>query len=418
MEGELVEIINQGFLYESEVPEPVDWPLTGTFTFYRATVLDEPQFNCSELLNVGGTASHTDVMVQQRAAIAHYSNGVIVDIHWAASFVTGDSIDALVTQNLADVMVGDELYFAITPSTASVGSFNYNISSVRTVPTFTFPKDLPLSLPDPSRGLFGGPFKATVKEPIEVVLKLTSAGGGGGAGGTSESDGSSIVIAGGGGGGGSGAMFSTDDGMSLSLAAGDMLDWKIGVGGAGGTFNGTDGKAGGDSYIKLNGVLLSGPTFVGPNPILGGEPGKAGTLSGGGDGGGSPSGGKGGGGGGAACVNGVPTSPGMGMDGGMDGGTDPRNGGDGANGNPGGDSDSVGVKGAGGGGGGSFILGGGGEGGNGGFEESAGGQAGSNAFLINGGGGGGSGAIAKLNEVTLGDRGGIGGCGNITIKLA
>jgi len=410
VEGELTVIINEGFLYESEVTQPPGWPLTGSFTFYRATVLDEPQFNLSELFNVGGTASHTDVMVQQQAAIAHYRNGILIDIHWASSLITEDSIDALVTQNLADVLIGDELYFAITPSTASVGSFNYNISSVRCVPTFTFPSDLPISLPDPSAGLLAGPFKAIVTNPVDVSLQLMSAGGGGGAGGTSESDGTSTVIAGGGGGGGSGGLFTA----TLSLAAGDVLEWQIGVGGAGGDTEGASGKNGGSSEIKLNGTLVAG---TGSNPLLGGEGGKPGSTTGGGDGGASPDG-EGGGGGGAAVVNGVPTSPGNGVDGGMDGGLDPTNGGDGGNGNPGGEGGAAdGFKGSGGGGGGGFILGGGGEGGNGGAVEEASGEPGQNAFLANGGGGGGGGATPLPSETTAGGRGGIGGCGSLKIEM-
>lgn len=419
IDGELTPIIIEGFSFEEDVATPPGWPLAGTYTFYRAIVLDEPQFNLSELLNVSGTITHTDVMIQQQAAVAHYHLGVLQDIHWASSFIAEDAIDTLVTQTLHDVVVGDELYFGVTPSIASLAGFNYNISNVRCVPTFKIPEDLPLSLPDPAAGLLSGPFKALVTAPASVTLQLMSAGGGGGAGGSSKTDGASSVIGGGGGGGGSGGIFETAIGMSLALVTNDILEWQIGAGGAGGVGPDSDGKAGGDSQIKLNGTLLSGVTFAGPNPAPGGEGGKAGSLTAGGDGGASPAVGEGGGGGGAACVNGVVMGNGIGMDGGMDGGIVPRSGGDGGNGNPGGTGGgSLGIMGSGGGGGGAFILGGGGVGGAGGDEEGVFGFPGGNASLVNGGGGGGSGGTADPNESVPGGRGGIGGCGSVRIELA
>lgn len=413
----LFPIIIHGFEWEENVPAPAGWPLAGSYTFYKATVLDEAPYPLSELLNVGGTISHTDVMIQQQAAVAHYRNGVLIDIHWASSLIPDDSIDTLATQTLHDTIIGDCLYYGITPTTASVTNFNYNISSVRSIPTFKIPDDLPINLPDFSDGLGSGPYKAIVISDTVVTIELMGAGGGGGGGGRSyflQNSGKPTLGPGGGGGGSSGTLKTASTGLALN--AGDILVWNMGGGGKGGKGgsefgSGTDGREGGTSVIKINYIIPG--VFIGNNPLSGGSGGISNNGNGGSNGGG--------GGGGSLFDRIYRGAPGMGEGGGSDGGTEPRIGGAGAGGNPGGSSTEFdNTVGAGGGGGSSIISGGGGKGGDGG-ERFKNGKDGESATLLNGGGGGGSGGEARKSitgsNTTSGGDGGDGGYATISISL-
>jgi len=107
------------------------------------------------------------------------------------------------------------------------------------------------------------------------------AGGGAGGGGGGGAGGGAGGSGGGGGGGGAGGsgggscnVFTTKTGSSLALVYGDILEWNIGEGGKGGTLSEINGSDGGDSYIKLNGKLLTGDLFLGNNPVPGGKGGQ------------------------------------------------------------------------------------------------------------------------------------------------
>jgi len=332
---EIIPVINQGFLWEAEVLPPPEFSLPGTFTFYRATVLDQEGLSVAEMFNSNGGINHTQVDEVHTSVLLQYRNGKQLDMHSVSSKAQGTE-NFLLAQTLHDVVINDQLYFAISPNTSSLTTFNYNLSSVKTKPSaklgrcsfVTFP------LPGTSAGQVGC---LVVTDDLKAgqgfgpFVSVSAAAGGGGAGQESFYDGNKQFIGRGGGGGGI-ATNSLSSPWNQDLAKGDVIEVFPGIGGSGGSDIDPDGKQGQESYIKLNGVLATGI----PNPAPGGFGGKGGVN--GGDGADSVSGGGGGGGGGGAGLiaeppsPGIPGTPGLGgsasrFTNGATGGTNPRDGG-------------------------------------------------------------------------------------------
>ena len=398
VEGEPTPIINEGFSWEADVPEPPDWPLVGTFAFYKATMLDESYLPLSELHNVNGGITHTDADVQHQAAIAHYRNGNLLDHHWASAQLAGDATeDSLLAQSLQDAIIGDCFYFAISPETSALTNFNYNIGSLKVNQAFKIPDDIPSSpstfiLPD--GGALSGPkIMGIVTADTGLGIAMFGASGGGGAGEAS----TDTRIGRGGGGGGSFA----DSNTGVNLSTGDCLEFFIGTSAKGGTATNPDGQTGSCVWVKLNGAFVP----MNFNPIPGGSGGQGG-INGGMGGSGLDIGSAGGG---APLIDGVPGTPGMGgFPGGEDGGTNPRDGG-GTDGGGSGGSGGNNTNGIGSGGGGA-----GGAGGDGG-QPGEPGNPGQGSF--GGGGGGGSGGVAAPGETTLGGDGGNGVGGSFQLSI-
>ena len=130
----------QGFSWENEVAEPPDWPVAGTFIFYKATVLDQDIYSVAETFNVNGGSTHSNTTADHQAVVAHYRNGTLLDMHAASSRTVGVQ-DSLLAQTLHDVLINDCLYFAISPDISSLINFNYNLGSLQTTPSFKIPED-------------------------------------------------------------------------------------------------------------------------------------------------------------------------------------------------------------------------------------------------------------------------------------
>ena len=367
----IMPVINQGFLWEAEVLPPPGFTVPGTFTFYRATVLDLEGLSIAEMFNANGGINHTQVDEVHTSVLAHYRNGVLLDLHSVSSQVPGTE-NFLLAQTLHDVVINDQLYFAISPNTSSLTSFNYNLGSIKMKPGGKLPPPnsvgfLDISLPPQNAYVGGQTFCYVATQDLSFDLGIISSNGGGGAGETSTNDGGGAKI--GRGGGGGGQVFFTN--TNVTMSTGDTLSIFLGDGGRGGKAGATgtdaDGEPGQTSIVKLNDMMIVEVpgTFGGKGGINGGN---------GGDAFGSP-----GGGGGAPLIDGSPGTPGKGgfatgsstSRDGDDGGTDPRNGGKSyniifptqmENGGKGGTSTSE--MGSGGGGGGGGGLGGnGGDGG-------------------------------------------------------
>ena len=344
MGTEIVPVINQGFLWEAEVLPPPGFPVPGTFTFYRATVLDQEGFSVAEMFNSNGGINHTQVDEIHTSTLAHYRNGVLQDLHSVSSQVPGAQ-NFLLAQTLHDVVIGDQLYFAISPNVSSLTSFNYTLGSIKMKPSMKLnPNPVRgrsiISVVIPFSGQSAGQSFCIVITDDDSPNTLSfmfmhGATGGGGAGQESTNDGGGAKIGRGGGGGAS--SWNNSNARLPSLKKGDIIEVFPGIGGAGGTVADPDGKQGQTSFIKLNGELVDTSAGGGdgfPNPTPGGCPGKGGVNGGDGATGGCTTDALGapGGGGGAPLTDGVPGTPGPGGVGFPDaqpGGTNPRNGGDG-----------------------------------------------------------------------------------------
>ena len=343
MGTEIVPVINQGFLWETDVLPPPGFPVPGTFTFYRATVLDQEGFSVAEMFNSNGGINHTQVDEIHTSTLAHYRNGVLQDLHSVSSQVPGAQ-NFLLAQTLHDVVINDQLYFAISPNVSSLTSFNYTLGSIKMKPSVKFSPPTPGNLSAVAFPLIGYPAGQTfcavaTSDFSEVLLPSvfsSAAAGGGGAGQESTNDGGGAKIGRGGGGGGAGFVTGPAGApWPTTLNKGDIIEVFIGLGGAGGTSGDSDGKPGQESSIKLNGTLvmwnpMDPSTFL-DNPIAGGFGGQGGVNGGkGADANGCATGG---GGGGAPLTDGVPGTPGSGgaqgcgFAAGQDGGIDPRTGG-------------------------------------------------------------------------------------------
>nr|QBK91985.1 MAG: hypothetical protein LCPAC304_03280 [Pithovirus LCPAC304] len=425
----------EGFSWENDVSEPPSWPVAGSFTFYKATMLDVDPYPLSELYTVNGAISHTDTNMLHHVVIAHYTTiaGVLtlLDFHQASSQTPG-TIDTLLAQSLQNAIAGDCFYFAISPDQMDLTNFNYNLGSLKQCKTFSFPTDLPLNPAMPNNFVPVGCSVARVTTAFTLLIQMCGGQGGGGAGQSSSNTGGMAAVGRGGGGGGGGGHFSNG---GVLLVPGDVLQMFVGHGGVGGStqiFGNTDGTDGQASWIKLKKVFLSGN---GVNPALGGGGGFGGT--GGGAGGTGADGsfsffGRGGGGGGAGLINGVLNAPGAGgVAGGSAGGTNPRSGGAGGSaggglGGPGGGggttppTNTPGANGSGGGGGGSSLFGPGlgGRGGPGGAGGIGGGLGLPGETPPIGGGGGGSGGLGFPGITALGGNGANGFSGGFFLDMS
>lgn len=178
-------------------------------------------------------------------------------------------------QSLQDAIVGDCFYFAISPDPANLVNYNYNLGSLKDTGGYKFPDDLisgPLIITTP------GTYKAVVTADIQqLIVNIRGGGGGGGASGstsTSPDDNFAYI---GGGGGSSGSLFTySETNTTLSLNAGDILEWTIGTGGKGAVHSVSQGQNGQVSSIKLNGVLIPSSPEHGINPAPGGSGGISG----------------------------------------------------------------------------------------------------------------------------------------------
>jgi len=452
VDGTPTPIFIEGFSWENGVPQPPGWPVAGSFSFYKATMLDIEPYGVGELFNVNGGITHNDTGIQHQVVIAHYRGTSILDYHTASSQIVGVE-DSLLAQSLQNAEVGDYFYFAISPDVGDLSHFNYNLGSLKQHPCFTFgPGFQGMTFPS------GLSYAKVTADSLSLEVIAAGGGGGGGAGQATTNNGTTSIGKGGGGGGG-GSFFSNCPDIvippgpkePLIVVKDDVLKIFAGPGGAGGsphTGANANGMDGSPSFISLkpagsNTFDFIGPTgFVGTNPILGGQGGIGGT--GGGDGGtggqstgSAANGGGGGGGGGANLIDGVPGAPGLGGTGGSplspgeDGGINPRNGGTGGflgpppvggggicGGQGGFATGPSSGMGSGGGGGGSSSEGPGGSGGNGGLGDGSPGGAGLEADTGNGGGGGGggSGGLGAPGSYVLGGKGGNGAFGGIIIS--
>ena len=335
---EIIPVTNQGFLWEAEVLPPPEFSLPGTFTFYRATVLDQEGLSVAEMFNSNGGINHTQVDEVHTSVLLHYRNGKQLDMHSVSSKAQGTE-NFLLAQTLHDVVINDQLYFAISPNTSSLTTFNYNLGSVKTKPSVKFAPPTQGNESSVAFPLLGHPagqtFCAVVTDdfPENLLPSVTSsaAAGGGGAGQESTNDGGGAKIGRGGGGGGAGFTTGVNGfPWPTPLNKGDIIEVFVGLGGDGGTASDPDGKPGQESSIKLNGNLVVWPPMSFDNPIEGGKGGQGG--SNGGDGADGNDCERGAGGGGAPLDNGTPGTPGIGGGSGcdmpgQDGGTNPRTGG-------------------------------------------------------------------------------------------
>lgn len=441
VDGTPTPIFIEGFSWENGVPQPPGWPVAGSFSFYKATMLDIEPYGVGELFNVNGGITHNDTGIQHQVVIAHYRGTSILDYHTASSQIAGVE-DTLLAQSLQDAEVGDCFYFAISPDVGDLTHFNYNLGSLKQHPCFTIGSDFEgMAIGSP-----GLNFGKVTAEKISLSIVLIGAGGGGGAGQATTNDGITESIGRGGGGGGAGGFFSNfseaQNPPAIVATNGDVFKFFLGHGGAGGsakTGASPDGLPGQTSFVMLNGSTgFTGAGFIGMNPVMGGGGGIGGT--GGGMGGSGTFAGGPGGGGGAGLINGVPNTPGGGgLAGppgftdtfeGFTGGTNPRSGGSsiltpfgtppslvssgGAGGFNAGPSSG---QGSGGGGGG--IAGGAPpemnftSGGDGGLGTGEPGKNGAGAGVVEGGpgaggGGGGSGGLGSPGSFVLGGNGGQG----------
>ena len=443
-------IFIEGFSWENDVPQPPGWPVAGSFSFYKATMLDVEPYGIGELFNVNGGITHNDTGILHQIMIAHYRGTNILDYHTASSQVVGVE-DSLTAQSLQNGMYGDCFYFAISPDVGDLTHFNYNLGSLKCQPQFLFPHDLPIGFIYPSgKQIPIGCSFGKVTEDFSAGLTIYGAGGGGGAGESTINNAGGTFIGRGGGGGGAGAIWTTtgSGNEDIDFKKGDKIEFYLGHGGIGGSATGAnpDGAKGQESWVKLtrdnNTDFIgfswppgSGLVTTAPNPIPGGCGGIGGT--GGGHGGTGFD--AGGGGGGAGLINGSPNSPGSGGDTvlppaiggnpGSDGGTSPRNGGKGGMLPTPPTPPGLGVGGAGGGIGISSKMGSGGgggsafqsafhvvdpenpnssSGGNGGMPGITG-SSGMSGAASQGGGGGGSGGLGPQDSFILGGNGGNGG---------
>ncbi len=426
LEGVPTPTFIEGFDWENNVPEPDNWPVVDTFTFYKATVLDISPYPIAELYTVAGAITHGDLtpFTDHQVVIAHYRNGVLLDFHSASSQLLGIE-DFLIAQTLQNALIGDCFYFAISPAEADLINFNYTLGSLAINQGFKIPDNLPISVPTPGSVPANNNYIALVTVDTDLRISMSSGGGGGGMGGTSSVFDSTITLGRGGAGGNSGVFFGNTQGLNpaLSVTAGSCLEWTLGTGGKGG--DASDGADGTTSTISLKGVVIPDASFLGINPAPGGLGSQSGE-----NGGSSPSTGLvagTGGGGGAPLINGTPGASGaagvtvtIAM--GTDGGTNPRTGGDGGFSNGGGTGGTGGSTagpntsndGSGGGGGAGSLFAPGGVGGNG-SEPGSPPLPGTNGGLGAGGGGGGSAGLPTTE--TFGGRGGDGGPGFMTITL-
>jgi len=305
--------IIEGFRYESTV-QPPDWPVAGTFNYFRAEVLDTPGYAMGESFSVAASIVYADTVAstQNQLVIAHYRNDKLLAYHCAVSEIVGTE-DYLIAQSIQEAAVGDFFYVAITPDTTDLINFNHNLASLETIPadrSFNFPADIDSRLliaGTADNPHVAGKYLATVTKDTSTLFTLCGGGGGGGAGGTSSINvnANSTIIGRGGTGGSAGFPFV----FNIALAKGDILTWTLGAGGAGGV-SGGDGMPGMPSFLRLNGGVIGGTPST---------PGGVGGFSGNND---SPTpcvpdftitsnmsvigwGGTGGG-GGARVVNGIP----------------------------------------------------------------------------------------------------------------
>jgi len=287
-------IFIEGFSWENGVPQPDNWPVAGSFTFYKATMLDIEPYGIGERFNVNGGITHNDTGIQHQVVIAHYRGTSILDYHTASSQVVGVE-DSLIAQSLQNAEVGDYFYFAISPDVGDLSHFNYNLGSLMSCPQFIFDSTFQQMLSFPL-----GCSYVKVKASLSLEVTAAGGGGGGGAGQASTNDGINELIGRGGGGGGAGSAFSNgsitfvppDFPVSpLMVVDGDRLKVVVGSGGAGGSphtganANGMDGNptsvslmlAGSNSF---NLIGSTGSGFYGTNPAGGGGGGIGGTGGG------------------------------------------------------------------------------------------------------------------------------------------
>jgi len=253
--------IIEGFRYESTV-QPPDWPVAGTFNYFRAEVLDTPGYAMGESFSVAASIVYADTVAstQNQLVIAHYRNDKLLAYHCAVSEIVGTE-DYLIAQSIQEAAVGDFFYVAITPDTTDLINFNHNLASLETIPadrSFNFPADIdsPLLIAGTADNPHvAGKYIATVTKDTSTIFTLCGGGGGGGAGGTSstEDNANSVIIGRGGTGGCAGFPFV----FNIALAKGDILTWTLGAGGAGGV-SGGDGMPGMPSFLRLNGGVIGG----------------------------------------------------------------------------------------------------------------------------------------------------------------
>lgn len=427
----------EGFRYESTV-QPPDWPVSGTFNYFRAEVLDTPGYAMGESFSVVASLVYADTVTstQNKLVIAHYNNNLgLLDYHSAVSEIVGTE-DYLIAQSVQEAAIGDFFYVAITPDTTDLINFNHNLASLGYIPaanSFTIPGDS-------IKTTVAGNYIACVAATSPIFYEMLGGGGGGGTGGTTKIDQvADTFTLGRGGAGGNGSGFFIVENQKI-VNAGDTIRWTVGAGGAGG--QGGDGQDGGCTFIKFADETVK---------VAGGKGGKSG------DNGGSSQPltippdsqtdpGCAGGGGGAPFTDGSPGLPGLAaepidnMCPATDGSTNPRNGGNGGGNQGAGPFDFAGTGGIGGstagpnnlqgsGGGGGGTSGGGppgpsitpgGRGGPGGLPDSAVPDAGEDSrYNGSGGGGGGSAGFRTGDSVIIigGANGGRGGDGSVSISV-
>ena len=138
-DGDLIPIFIEGFSWENDVAEPACFadivpPITGNFTFYKATMLGGLPYAPTELHNVTGQLTHNDTdNVLHQLVIFHSRDLLLLDYHVASSQLVGTE-DSLTAQSIQNAEVGDNFYFAISPALSDLTHFNYNLGSLKTNP--------------------------------------------------------------------------------------------------------------------------------------------------------------------------------------------------------------------------------------------------------------------------------------------